>query len=60
MSKEQKLNVFFVYIDGAIYNGYTHNHLISQIFKLNKDDPEKNLKTYVKDPAKNFIRSKFL
>ena len=43
--------------DGAIYNGFTHDNQISQMFKLVTDDPDKNLKTFAKDPTSNFIRS---
>jgi len=42
---------------GAIYNGFTHDNQISQMFKLVTDDPDKNLKTFAKDPTSNFIRN---
>ena len=44
--------------DGAIYHGYTDQHIKSELFKINVDDVERNLKTFSKDSAKSFIKSK--
>ena len=43
--------------DGAIYHGYTNQHIKSELFKINVDDVERNLKTFSKDSAKSFIKS---
>ena len=43
--------------DGSIYNGFTHHVPVSEVFKLVADDPDRNLKTYTKNPTKNYIKS---
>ena len=50
-------NAIVFLTDGSIYNGFTHHVPVSEVFKLVADDPDRNLKTYTKNPAKNHIKS---